>query len=143
MSNDVVVQADMALNEYAKLASETAIYPGRGTAIGLIYCALKLNGEAGELAEHVGKALRDDSLLEIEETPENTLPIYPAILKHDRLLLIRKEVGDCLWYLSQLCHELSKQFGAEITLGEIAMENILKLQSRKKRNQLQGSGDNR
>jgi len=46
-------RADM--DEYQIIASGSAIYPGRGTPLGLAYCALKLNGEAGELAEHVGQ----------------------------------------------------------------------------------------
>jgi len=48
-----------------------------------------------------------------------------------------KELGDVLWYLSQLSTELS------ISLEEVASLNIEKLISRKKRNKLHGSGDNR
>ena len=32
------------LNSYQRLATSTAIYPGQGTALGLAYCALKMNG---------------------------------------------------------------------------------------------------
>ena len=56
------VEAIGTLDAYQAAATKTAIYPGQGTPLGLAYCALKLNGEAGEFAEHVGKAMRDDAL---------------------------------------------------------------------------------
>lgn len=46
---------DGTLNSYQDAAITTAIYPGQGSFNGLIYTTLKLNGEAGELAEKVGK----------------------------------------------------------------------------------------
>lgn len=118
------------LSEYQRIATKSAIYPGQGYPTGLMYAALKLNGEAGELAEHVGKAMRDDnfgSFVYGEEVP----------LTEERRALIVKEIGDVLWYLSALCNEL------KTTLAHVAWINLTKLRDRSRRNKLQGSGDNR
>jgi len=50
---------------------------------------------------------------------------------------LQKEIGDVLWYTSQLSSELSSD------LSEIAEYNIKKLANRKDRNKLSGDGDNR
>lgn len=118
------------LSEYQRIATKSAIYPGTKHPLGLMYCALKLNGEAGELAEHVGKAMRDDKFGFI--TPDGYIPLTPL-----RKELIVKEIGDVLWYLSALCNELG------ITLAYAAWMNLTKLRDRTKRNKLQGSGDER
>jgi len=104
------------LTDYQALAGETAIYPDRHSKTGLMYVALGLASEAGEVAGKVKKYYRDGAL--------------------DKQAL-GSEVADCLWYLSQLADEL------DLDLGDLAKENILKLQSRKERNVLGGSGDNR
>ena len=131
------------LANYQRLATRTAIYPGQGTPLGLAYCALKLNGEAGELAEHVGKAMRDDMLMEVA-TDYDTDGIGPMIvstnmndLTPERKSLLIKEVGDVLWYASAICNELG------ISLEDAATQNLVKLWDRSKRNALQGSGDTR
>ena len=50
---------------------------------------------------------------------------------------ISKEIGDVLWY----CSQLSSEFG--LSLDKIATQNIDKLSSRQERGVLQGSGDDR
>ena len=50
---------------------------------------------------------------------------------------IKKELGDVLWYLSNL----STEFGFE--LDDVASENLLKLKLRSARNTISGSGDER
>jgi NTP pyrophosphatase (non-canonical NTP hydrolase) len=50
---------------------------------------------------------------------------------------IKKELGDVLWYLSQIATELG------LSLSDVAKLNIEKLQSRLERNKISGSGDNR
>lgn len=87
----------------------------------LAYCVGKLNGEAGEVGEEVFKALRDDG----------------GIFTEERLRRIRKELGDDLWYVSQICNEL------DFSMSEIMQENIDKLQERKQKNTLHGSGSDR
>lgn len=126
-----------ALNLYQRLATRTAIYPGQGSPLGLAYVALKLNGEAGELAEHVGKAMRDDDLMGSSPVSQHDDTFYPHQLTHERRMLIIKEIGDVLWYLSAACNEL------DITLSEAAVTNIRKLKDRQERDALQGSGDDR
>lgn len=109
----------MELNEYADKAMSTAIYPSMGD--NLVYPALKLNGEAGEVAEKVGKMLRDD---DGDMTPE-------------RRESLAKELGDVMWYVAALCHELG------VTMEYVAQINIEKLLGRKERRSLKGDGDDR
>lgn len=96
----------MLLNEYQRQASGTAIYPGRMSPHGLMYCALKMNGEAGELADH----------LYVAATVEGFLPRQIG-LRPDRRELIVKEVGDVMWYLAAMADELETDlrfvFGGE------------------------------
>lgn len=141
------------LDHYQAIASGSAIYPGQGTPLGLAYCALKLNGEAGELAEHVGKAMRDDHLLGefFDEEESATFPTeivraagihkvysYPSYeMTPERREMLLKEIGDCLWYLGALCRELGT------TLSFVALMNLRKLYDRQQRNALRGSGDER
>ena len=115
----------MELNEYASRAMQTAIYPGAGTPMGLAYVALKMNGEAGEFAEHLGKAMRDDNFT------------HYNMLENVRRDLMIKEIGDVLWYLAAACRELN------ITLEDAAQINLAKLADRQTRNALNGAGDNR
>lgn len=125
------------LSEYQRIATKSAIYPGQGTPIGLMYAALKLNGEAGEFAEHVGKALRDDDFIKITKVPVGLSYITASNLTPERKDFLIKEIGDCLWYLSALCNELG------VSLAHVAWVNLRKLADRTNRNKLQGSGDNR
>ena len=50
---------------------------------------------------------------------------------------ISKELGNVLWYVSQIASELN------LDLSQIAKNNLEKLFSCQKRNKLKGSGDNR
>ena len=115
----------MNFNNYQNSAVGTAVYPGANTPLGIMYCALKLNGEAGELAEHIGKAIRDDGF------GDNTN------FTDDRYNLIVKELGDVLWYVAAIATEL------DIELDDVAQININKLNDRKARGTLGGSGDTR
>lgn len=123
------------LDMYQEIAGQSAIYPGKGGPGGIMYCALKLNGEAGELAEHVGKAMRDDGFGDIRPTTRMELEVVG--LTPQRKELIIKEIGDNLWYLQALCRELG------ISLSQAALINLEKLCDRGERDKLQGSGDNR
>lgn len=123
------------LTDYQQIATGTAIYPGQGTPLGLAYVALKMNGEAGEFAEHVGKAMRDDRLMTSIGFYDDEAPV-PGLTVERRDSLI-KEVGDVLWYAAAACTELG------ITLEDAANTNLAKLYSRLQRGTLSGSGDNR
>lgn len=132
----VAADAKNALDRYQEIATLSAIYPGHGTPLGLAYVALKMNGEAGEFAEHVGKAMRDDNLM--EPIPDETgLATIDNTLTTERRALVIKEIGDVLWYLSAACNELG------ITLSEAAVTNLEKLCDRTERDALRGSGDER
>lgn len=126
---------------YQRTATKSAFYPGQGSPLGLTYVALKMNGEAGEFAEHVGKAMRDDNLMEPGEYTLDGMnfPIVHAseALTEERRALIIKEMGDVLWYLSAACNELNMR------LSEVALINLEKLCDRGERDAMQGSGDDR
>jgi NTP pyrophosphatase (non-canonical NTP hydrolase) len=117
--NAVNAYVHMTMNEYQELSGRTALYPGRGS--NFVYPTLGLCGEAGEVAEKVKKLMRDADAKPTDEFREN----------------VKKELGDVLWYLAQMCHELG------FTLDDVAQANIEKLRSRLERGMLHGSGDNR
>jgi len=106
---------------YQREAKKTAEYPGKNSLTGLLYTALGLAGEAGEISNKIKKILRDDYL---GITVERRAEIY-------------QELGDLMWYISQMCEELNADLGTIITL------NLEKLRSRKERNTIKGSGDTR
>ena len=108
----------MQIGEYQRLSRRTAAYPREAW---LAYPALGLAGEAGEVAEHVKKLIRDDA----------------GELSKQRRLALSKELGDVLWYVAQLASEL------ELDLDAVAQENLDKLLSRQRRGVLSGSGDDR
>ncbi len=108
----------MQLSEYQRLSRRTAEYPREAW---LSYPALGLAGEAGEVAEHAKKAIRDDR----------------GEIRPERRAKMAKELGDVLWYVAQLASEL------ELELEEIAQANLDKLASRQRRGVLSGSGDER
>lgn len=115
----------MDLNEYQDKALATATYPDVGS--NLIYPTVKLNGEAGEVAEKVGKKLRACNLITLSG-------IQLGSQEHDALV---KEVGDVLWYIAALAYELN------VSLSYIAEQNLIKLQDRRERGVIIGEGDNR
>lgn len=109
----------MYLNEYQDQARETAIYPKIGHRV--VYPTLGLANEAGEFAGKIKKVFRD-----------NLGYITPKTQAE-----LKAELGDVLWYLAMCACELG------LELEEIAQDNLDKLASRKAREKLQGSGDNR
>ena len=109
----------MDFAEYQERSRATAVYPDLGSNI--VYPALGLCGEAGETAEKVKKAIRDDG----------------GTLTEERRAALAAELGDVLWYAAQLATE------AGLDLEQIAQGNLDKLASRRERSVLQGSGDDR
>jgi NTP pyrophosphatase (non-canonical NTP hydrolase) len=105
-------------NFYQELAQKTAVYPREYT---VIYPALGLAGEAGEVANKVKKILRDSG---------------GAVSEEVRIQL-KAEIGDCLWYAAALCSDLG------FDLEDVANENLEKLFDRKRRGTIRGSGDTR
>ena len=113
----------MNFKEYQKKSRVTAGYPNKDN--NFIYPTLGLVGEAGEVADKVKKHIRDDDIK------------TPGELSDAQKIELMKELGDVLWYISQLTSELGGD------LEEIAQMNIDKLYSRMERNKIGGSGDNR
>jgi len=128
--------APLSLDSYQTSTADTAIYPGKGTPLGLIYCALKLSGEAGEVSEKVGKAIRDDGFTTVDAAIAGDGYHYKT-LTPERREALKGELGDVLWYVASAARELG------FDLGQVAQANLDKLASRKARGTLQGSGDNR
>ena len=116
---ETLPESGLTLNEYQRRSGETAVYPGRGELMGLLYTALGQAGEGGEFMNKLKKVLRGDvALTEVRDA-------------------LADEAGDELWYLARKAKELG------FTLEEIAQRNIEKLRSRMERGTLKGSGDAR
>ena len=109
----------MDFKTYQNKARLTAQYPNLGS--NNIYPTLGLVGEAGEVAEKVKKVIRDKE----------------GIFDEESKIGIKKELGDVLWYLSNLCSE----FGFD--LDDVALQNIEKLKLRAAKGMISGSGDDR
>lgn len=103
---------------YQQAAISTAIYP---KSMSVIYPALGLSGETGEVCDKIKKVIRDENGIFDMSSKEH----------------IKKELGDVLWYIANTASDLG------IKLSDIAIGNIQKLQSRKENGTLQGSGDDR
>lgn len=104
---------ELTMEQYQKQAEKTAIYKSEHA---IIYPALGLAAEAGEVANKVKKIMRDG--------------------KFDRQA-IADEVGDCLWYIAALCRDLN------VDMADLAYKNLEKLNDRKNRGVLSGNGDKR
>ena len=111
----------MNFKEYQKEQMKLAIYPREDWIAKFAYVSLGLIGEAGEVSEKVKKGIRKNKFEYIYDNKEE----------------IAKELGDVLWYISALSHELGYD------LEEIANMNIAKLKDRDARNKIDGEGDNR
>lgn len=104
---------NMEMNTYQEKAASTAIYKAEHA---VIYPALGLAAEAGEVANKVKKILRDGTF---------------------NREAIADEVGDCLWYIAALCRDLN------VNIADLAKNNLQKLEDRKRRGKIAGSGDKR
>lgn len=111
----------MDFNEYQEQTATTAIYPGAGLGniVARSYTGLGLANEAGEVAGKIKKWLRDG------------IPFAEVRAQ------VKGELGDVMWYVARVADE----FGLE--LDDVARSNLDKLQDRKVRGVLGGSGDSR
>jgi NTP pyrophosphatase (non-canonical NTP hydrolase) len=112
----------MDFKTYQAAVGTTAIYPeaGTGSPLALAYVGLGL-GEVGEVQGKLKKVIRDDG----------------GKVSEEKRVALLGELGDVLWYVARCASEL------DASLDFIASMNVEKLQSRKDRGVLQGSGDNR
>lgn len=107
------------IDEYQTAALDSAVYP---KSAAIVYPTLGLTGETGEVADKVKKVIRDKN---------------GDFDNEDIRKEIAKELSDVMWYAATLAHDLG------YSLTDICQLNIQKLQSRKLRGVLHGSGDNR
>ena len=110
------------MNDYQADTAATAIYKWK-----VIYPALGLVNEAGEVGGKIKKLIRDDNIRFDGK----------IVLSDKQRADIGAELGDVLWYIASLARDL------DISLNSIAAMNIEKLNSRKERGVIGGSGDNR
>lgn len=108
----------IGFDQYQQLAHSTAIYP---KDLKILYPALGLSGEVGEINEKIKKVFRDNG----------------GIFDDQAKAQLKKELGDAMWYIA----ELATCF--DFRLQDVAQANIDKLSDRKKRGVLSGSGDER
>ena len=87
----------------------------------IVYPTIGLINEAGEVAGKIKKIFRDRN----------------GQITEDNRQSLKNELGDVLWYLTQICTELG------LTLEEVAETNIAKLSSRQEIGKIGGDGDNR
>ena len=113
----------MDFKEYQEKSRVTAKYPDVGDTF--TYPIMGLVGEAGEVADKLKKHMRDGGICK------------PSELNDEQRQELAKELGDVLWYISQLSSEFN------LSLADVAQMNIDKLYSRMDRGVLGGSGDNR
>jgi len=111
----------MTFNEYQALAAVTDTRENDN----IVYPALGLAGEAGEVAEKVKKLWRNKDI-----TEGSRVGVFDA-------LEIKKELGDCLWYIAAIARKLN------INLDDVAEANIEKTHDRLKRGVIRSQGDNR
>lgn len=124
-------EKELTLNEYQKKAMTTCMKSSENFS----YMFLNLIGEIGEFASKVAKHIRKekayiDANNLITERGSNCL-------SNDEIQDLKKEAGDVLWQLSGLCSVMGW------SLEDVAQQNLDKLASRKERNVIDGSGDNR
>lgn len=103
----------MRLSDY-QLAAMSFRLPSANAS----YALAGLTGEVGELNSLIAKSIRD----------------HKGMMD---VLAVKKELGDILWFVAATAADFG--FG----LDDVGMTNIDKLNSRKKNNTIQGSGDDR
>ena len=112
----------MTFDEYQKESRKTLQdfnYPTVGYRY--VYPTLGFAGEAGEVVNKIKKVIRAN------------YKEIPSEVRED----ISYELGDVLWYLSQLATEFN------LSLDDIAKHNLKKVEDRVRREIISGKGDNR
>jgi len=141
-----VVFACPTFDQYQAAAKTTAVYPKDAN---ILYPALGLAGEVGEVAEKVcdgcgsGPWATEAIAKMASHSGEACNQVKKVIrddgceLSKERAQAIGKEIGGVLWY----CAALASDIG--LNLGDIARENLSVLASRQERGKIKGDGDER
>ena len=118
---------NFTFGQYHDAIKQTVLtgYPDFGD--NLVYPALGLAGEAGEIADKTKKLWRDHGITTFKQLQEQLFDAEP----------LAKEIGDCPWYLDALATTLGT------TLEACAQGNVAKLRDRMSRGTTNGSGDGR
>jgi NTP pyrophosphatase (non-canonical NTP hydrolase) len=111
----------MDFNDYQKEAAKTGFYDTDDQTYVMMYLCLGIAGESGEVIEKIKKIIRNDKGLVSEEKKQ----------------AIKQEIGDVLWYLSELSRTLDIEF------NDVARANITKLSDRAARGVISSEGDTR
>lgn len=109
----------MTFAEYAEFVKSLKRYDPKYS---VIYPALGLTGEAGEVAEKIKKWVRDEG---------------GQVISDERRHAILLELGDVQFYVAALAADIG------YSLDDVIHANVNKLSSRRDRGVLQGSGDDR
>ena len=104
------------LQEYQEFTPTTIKFDKK---VSLQYLITGISGEAGEVCSAYAKWVRGD---------------YDSVERDSRLT---KELGDIMWFVSNLCHELN------ITMEELIEKNTTKLSKRLADNTIKGDGETR
>lgn len=113
----------MNLNDYQTDARKTAI------SVNPEHMAFGLLEEAGEIAGIFKRIYRGD-----QEYMDRSDDFGFSEFTHERL---KGELGDVLWYTAMLADVIG------ISLDDVAKYNLAKLQRRKAKDMIHGSGDDR
>ena len=103
----------MNLRKFQEKARSTAIYhvgEDYDPNLCMIYPGLGLVGECGEVAEKIKKLYRDDN----------------GILAEKRKEAIKKELGDCCWYLSNICSDTDSDLLTCYEMKSISQTNEIR-----------------
>lgn len=111
----------MDFDEYQRRASATDTTTTDDLTYSRMYLSMGLAGETGEVVEKIKHIIRDKG----------------GAVSAEKLELLKKELGDVLWY----CSQLAKSFG--ISFNEVAEMNIKKLADRASRGVIKSEGDAR
>ena len=114
VDNEGNIIVDTTIEEYTKFVQSMKVYPEKHA---IVYPALGIAGESGEVSEKVKKWMRGDKELDKAE--------------------LVKELGDIMWYITSLADDLG------YSLQQVIDTNVAKLKSRKARGVQKGDGDNR
>lgn len=111
----------MQFDEYQQLAARTGFKGDEDRNYVLMYLSMGLAGETGEVIEKLKHSIRDNG----------------GEVSSEKRVLLKKEIGDVLWYASQIARAL------DLSFDDIARHNIEKLADRASRGVIKSEGDER
>lgn len=94
-------------DEFQLASQKNAFYPEQNTVNGLVYTALGVAGEAGEVANKVKKIIRNDA----------------GIITAANKAAVLDECGDVLWYVAQICSELNERMSVVAEMNKIKLRD--------------------